>query len=184
MHIFTGQQFYLIFKLLYSVNISVLLSFRVNPFSICYFHVCIYLLIFFIPSNFKVFNLNSCICWLFYFIASNSSFKFITLIDEKLYLYTWIFLFIYQLTYGINERSDPRGIFNTSCAQVRMWWNNVSLGRIWDIGPNFNILDNRILIVDKKMYSLIWVGRILVELFIKNHQFLGFQVVTGVFFNS
>ena len=43
------------------------------------------------------------------------------------------------------------------------------------VGPNLNILDNDILIVDKKVYSLIWVGWVLVELFIKNHQMLRFS---------
>ena len=43
------------------------------------------------------------------------------------------------------------------------------------VGPNLNILDNDILIVDKKVYSLIWVGWVLVELFIKNHQILMFS---------
>ena len=45
---------------------------------------------------------------------------------------------------------NTKGILTTSCGKLRVWWNNASSGQIWDVGPNLNILDNSILIVDNK----------------------------------
>ena len=69
----------------------------------------------------------------------------------------------------------PRGV------QIRVWLNNAIPGEIWSVGPNFDILNNSVFIVDKKMYPLIWVNWVLVELLIKNYQNLKFYGGDWVF---
>ena len=46
------------------------------------------------------------------------------------------------------------------CARLRVCQNNASLGEIWAVGPNLDLLDNIILIVDNKnvFTYLGWLG--------------------------
>ena len=67
---------------------------------------------------------------------------------------------IYQVTSGITSAARPEVSLTTLCAWLSVWRNNVRSGRIWSMGPNLNILDNRILIVDNKniFTYLVWLG--------------------------
>ena len=68
----------------------------------------------------------------------------------------WLFL-----SGGIWDKycSNTRDILTTVCAWLWVWWNNGSSRNIWAVGPNLNILDNSILIVDKKLFLYLgWLG--------------------------